>query len=93
MPDYGQGVAGATVTLFHELAADGGPVRESTWPTTTSTADGMFRLYSYATPGSKNLVGLEVSAGGYRTVYTTYWDYFDPDEQSFLVVLEPAAHQ
>ena len=68
--------------------------RESPWQrTSTSTADGTFELNSYAKPGRKNLVGLEVSAGGYRTVSTTYWDYSDPDEQSFLVVLEPAAHQ
>jgi hypothetical protein len=82
-------VVGATVTLFHELNTDGTPVRESLWHTSRpAKQDGSFELSDYATPGRKNLVGLEVSAPGFEAAYTTYTDYIDPDIQTFVVVLE-----
>lgn len=80
----------ATGTLFHQLAPDNNPVRESIWQKSTETGpDGTFELDDYATPGRRNLVGLEVSAPGMRTVYTAYVDFMDPDLQTFFVVLEP----
>lgn len=92
MPSYGAPIAGATVTLFHQLERDGSPVRTSVWQTDVKTNEsGEFRLFDYATPGRKNLVGLEVTAEGYTSTYTTYWDYMDPDYQYFFVVLTPAA--
>lgn len=85
------GIATASVTLFHELASDGKPDRTSPWQRSVDTnADGSFELYSYATPGRRNTVGLEVSAPGYRTEYTTYVDFIDPNEQYFVVFLSPA---
>ncbi len=78
----------ATVTLFHELNKDGSPKRDSGWKSSVKTdANGRFNLFSYATPGQENLVGLEISAPGYETVYITYVDYIDPDEQYFTATL------
>ena len=92
MPSYGTPMTGATVTLFHQLERDGSPVRTSIWQKSVKTDErGQFRLFDYATPGRKNLVGLEVKAQGYTSTYTTYWDYMDPDYQYFFVVLAPAA--
>jgi hypothetical protein len=92
MPSYGAPIAGATVTLFHEIEKDGSPIRTSIWQKDTATdKTGAFHLSDYATPGRKNLVGLEVKADGYTSTYTTYWDYMDPDYQYFFVVLSPAA--
>jgi hypothetical protein len=92
MPAHGAPVAGATVTLFHQLKRDGSPDRTSIWQKDVKTDDkGEFRLFDYATPGRKNLVGLEVKADGYPSTYTTYWDYMDPDYQYFFIVLAPAA--
>jgi hypothetical protein len=92
MPSDGASIARATVTLFHQLERDGSPVRTSLWQTDVKTNErGEFRLSDYATPGRKNLVGLEVTAEGYTSTYTTYWDYMDPDYQYFFVVLRPAA--
>jgi hypothetical protein len=92
MPSHGAPIAGATVTLFHEIERDGSPIRTSKWQKTTKTDKmGEFHLFDYATPGRKNLVGLEVKADGYTSTYTTYWDYMDPDYQYFFVVLSPAA--
>ena len=86
----GEAVPNASVTLFHELK-DNLPVRDSTWQRTIEAdSKGQFELSDYATPGEKNLVGLEVSAPGYETVFTTYIDYIDPDEQFFLIVLRKA---
>lgn len=84
-------VASATITLFHELNADGTPDRTSGWQrSVTSNADGTFELFSYAAPGRKHVVGLEVSAANYETVYITYVDFYDPDEQFFIASLAPA---
>lgn len=81
-------VANATITLFHELNADGTPDRTSVWQrSVTSNADGSFELFSYATPGRKHLVGLEVSAAGHESVYITYVDFMNPDEQFFIASL------
>ena len=92
MPQYGVPIAGATVTLFHQLERDGSPNRASIWQRDVKTDKrGEFRLSDYATPGRKNLVGLEVRAPDYTATYTTYWDYMDPDNQYFFVVLSPAA--
>jgi hypothetical protein len=92
MPSYGAPIAGATVTLFHEIEKDGSPIRASIWQRDVETDKrGEFHLFDYATPGRKNLVGLEVKAEGYEATYTTYWDYMDPDYQYFFVVLSPAA--
>lgn len=92
MPSLGQPVPGAVVTLFHQLDSEDSPVRESTWQKSIQTlADGSFELYDYATPGKRNLVGLEVSAAGMRTAYTAYMDFMDPDLQTFFVVLEPTS--
>ena len=83
-------VENASVTLFHELK-DNMPVRDSIWEASVKTnSDGQFYLDDYATPGKENRVGLEISAPGYETVFTTYVDYIDPDEQYFLVVLRKA---
>lgn len=91
LPLGGNPVANARVSLFHELTKSGDPARESTWQChEQSNERGQFELFSYATPGRKNLVGLEFSAPGFRTQYTTYWDYYDPDEQVFFAVLDPA---
>ena len=87
IPSIGAAVAGAKVTLFHELNGNL-PVRDSTWVASVDAdTTGNFHLSDYATPGKKNLVGLEVSAPGYETAFTTYVDYADPDEQYFIVVL------
>jgi hypothetical protein len=92
MPSQGVPIAGATVTLFHDIERDGWPNRSSIWQREVETDQlGEFHLFDYATPGRKNLVGLEVKAEGYETTYTTYWDYMDPDYQYFFVVLSPAA--
>jgi hypothetical protein len=87
VPSIGVPISGAKITLFHEL--DGNfPKRDSDWSTSVITdKNGNFRLSDYATPGKKNLVGLEVAVSGYETVFITYYDYADPDEQYFLVVL------
>ena len=87
IPTIGTPVPAAKVELFHQL--DGNlPKRDSEWSTSVVTdKDGNFRLNDYATPGKKNLVGLEVVVSGYETVFITYYDYADPDEQYFLVVL------
>lgn len=55
----------------------------------TTNERGMFDLSSYATPGNRNLVGLEVSAAGYVAAYTTYWDLKNVDPQVFFVQLHP----
>ena len=87
VPSFGVPVLGAKVTLFHELSGSL-PVRDSTWVTSVDAdKTGKFHLSDYATPGKENLVGLEVTAPGYETAFTTYVDYADPDEQFFLVVL------
>jgi hypothetical protein len=92
MPSDGAPIAEATVTLFHEIEKDGSPIRTSIWHKDAETDKlGEFHLFDYATPGRKNLVGLEVKADGYTSTYTTYWDYMDPDYQYFFVVLSPAA--
>ena len=92
MPSNGTPITGATVTLFHEIRKDGLPIRTSKWQKDVETDEmGKFHLFDYATPGRKNLVGLEVKAEGYESTYTTYWDYMDPDYQYFLVVLSRAA--
>lgn len=94
IPALGVPVPCAVVTLFHQLTPDDQPVRESIWQKSTETLpDGRFELYDYATPGRRNLVGLEVSAAGMRTVYTAYVDFMDPDLQTFFVVLEPDEHK
>jgi hypothetical protein len=88
IPNLGQPIVGATVTLFHELDSTNRPVRDSVWSADVVTdKNGQFDLYDYATPGDKNLVGVEVTAPGYDTVFTTYVDFMDPDAQYFLVVL------
>jgi hypothetical protein len=90
MPEVGVPIEGAAVLLVHELTRDGDPVRTSTWNRdVTTNADGSFDLFSYATPSRKMRVGLEVTAAGYATEYTTYIDYHDPDEQYFFIVLRP----
>jgi hypothetical protein len=83
-------IENATITIFHELKGNL-PVRDSTWKTSVnSDKNGRFRLFDYATPGKENIVGLEISAPGYRKAYITYIDYMDPDEQYFLVILDNA---
>lgn len=90
MPKVGVPIEGAVVLLVHELKRNGDPVRTSTWNREVKTnADGSFELFSYATPSLKKRVGLEVTATGYATEYTTYIDYNEPDEQYFFVVLRP----
>jgi hypothetical protein len=81
-------IANATITLFHELSSDGKPDRTSGWQrSVTSNADGSFELFSYATPGRKRIVGLEVTAAHHDPVYITYVDFHDPDEQFFIASL------
>jgi len=88
IPDNGVPVADAKVRMIHELDDQGKPVSGTTWQRETITnIDGLFEIEDYATPGEKNLVGLEISKKGFKTVYTTYWDYINK-EQVFFVILE-----
>jgi hypothetical protein len=88
IPSLGRPIVGATVTLFHQLDSSNRPVRDSIWTASVVTdKNGKFDLNDYATPGEKNLVGVEVAAPGYDTVFTTYVDFMDPDAQYFFVVL------
>ena len=89
IPKAGKPVANAIITLFHQLD-DGRPVRDSRWiASAAADASGLFRLQDFASPGTANLVGFEVTAPGFETVFTTYVDYAEPDEQYFLVVMQP----
>ena len=86
----GTRVPGASISIFHELK-DNLPVRESVWNQSVKTDEnGHFEISSYAAPVEEALVGLEVTAPGYETVFTTYMDYSEPDEQFFVVVLRKA---
>ena len=90
-PELGVPISGARVEMFLELDKTGRPVPGSTWTTSdSSAADGAFRLFAYASPGRRHVVGLEVSASGYETAYRTYVDYMDPDTQYFLITLVPS---
>ena len=87
IPKRGVPVAGAKVRMIHKLDEQGNPVEDTTWQIETVTNEqGLFEINDYAVPGEKNLVGLEISKSGYKTEYTTYWDYINM-EQVFLVVL------
>jgi hypothetical protein len=87
IPRISTPINNANVTLFHELRGQV-PKRNSIWKKSVKTDQaGYFILSNYAIPGTKNLVGLEVTADGYDTAFTTYVDHIDPDEQYFLVTL------
>lgn len=87
IPRIGTPVPDATVTLHHALH-DGQPARDATSSvTTTADAAGHFELRVIAGSGTTKLVGLEVSAPGHETAFTTFVDYAEPDAQYFLVVL------
>ena len=90
-PYIGTSIPGTKVTVFYDL--DGTkPVRNSTWVASVDVDNtGNFQINDYAAPGVENLVGLEVTAPGYETAYTTYVDYADPDAQYFVVVLRKKA--
>ena len=91
IPAHGTPVAGATVTMFHDLDGDR-PVRSSREVAIVmTTGDGSFRILDSGSAGQVNRVGLEITAPGYDTAYTTYIDYAEPDEQHFLVVLRKSA--
>jgi hypothetical protein len=84
----GNPVSDATVVLYHALDNEGNPMRDSSWQRQVQVdRDGSFEIHDYAKPSSEEIQGIEVSAPGWATQYTTYVDYYDPDEQFFLVVL------
>jgi hypothetical protein len=88
VPAIGTPVSGAHVEICHELDKDGHPVPGTVWVASdTSAADGSVELYGYWAPGKQSTVGIEASAPGYTTVYRTYVDYYDPDQQYFLILL------
>jgi hypothetical protein len=89
LPEVERGVAGARIALFHSLKQDDSPDRDSVWQAATEADErGFFELSSYAAPGERNLVGLEVSAPGFETVYRAFWDLHDVEPQVFVVLLE-----
>ena len=80
-------IENASVMLFHGIKDDL-PVRNSVWHTSVKTnLHGHFEISGYGPAGKESLVGLEITAPGYETAFTTYKDHMDPDGQYFLVVL------
>jgi hypothetical protein len=89
-PQGGNPIANAKVRMFHSLDKDDKPGKESVWKHETVTDEnGFFDTSDYATPSRESKVGLEISKGGYKTVYTTYIDYSSVEPQVFFVVLVP----
>jgi hypothetical protein len=87
-PLGGTPIAGAKVTMFHDLDDANKPKRGTVWQhETTTDENGYFDTSDYAAPTKESKVGLEVSIAGYQTVYTTYIDYNDVEPQVFFIVL------
>src|SRR5262245_24017684 len=87
VPAIGTPVSDAHVEICGELKDDR-PVPGTVWVASdSSAADGSFKLFAYWAPGKSSTVGLEVTAPGFKTVYRTYVDYYDPDQQYFLILL------
>lgn len=92
VPDEGESVSGAVVTVYYALKDDGSPDEKSTWKKTVrADAKGMFDINDYSVPSEKLRVGLRVSRDGCETVYAAYWDYKDIEPQVFLVKMKKAA--
>lgn len=90
LPLGGIPIAGASLTMFHDLDDSDQPMRDSVWHHDTETnSEGYFDTSDCAAPGSEAKVGLEIRKSGYKTVYTTYIDYSNKEPQVFLVVLVP----
>lgn len=84
----GNPVSDATVVLYFELDNEGNPRRDSSWQRQVQVDhDGSFEIRDYAKPGSEAILGIEVLAPGWETQYTAYVDYYDPDDQFFLIVM------
>jgi hypothetical protein len=86
--EVGQAITSGSVILYHEIDDDGRPVRDSDWQKKAQIkSDGTFEISDYAKSGAEATVGLEVSTPDGRTQFATYVDFYDPDEQYFLVVM------
>ena len=91
MPEQGEPVSGAEITVFYALKDDGSPDEKSTWKKSVfSDETGLFEINDYSVPSEKLKVGLRVSKAGFDTVYTVYWDYKDIEPQVFMVKMKRA---
>ncbi len=86
--DEGIPIKDAMIRITYELDSNNQPSNETIWQETTiSDSNGYFEIYDYAMPSRKNLIGLEISKEGFKSAYTTYWDYIDKQPQLFYIIL------
>lgn len=91
LPQGGQPLAGARVSVLYNVEQNGQPSAAGTSVSEATTDEkGNFEVRGYDAPYRDAKLGLLVKKEGYQEVYMAYTDYRAVEPQVFLVVLIPA---